>query len=68
MVKTKRLPHAPSEPLPELSKFLAPFCFGFTLDKSFTSLERYRSRDYLLLLDVAVVTQVVNIINNGLDS
>src|SRR5205085_5420990 len=38
---TKRLPQAPSEPLPELAEFLAPFRIGFTFDKSFTSLERY---------------------------
>lgn len=41
MKKTKRLPQAPSEPLPELAEFLAPFRVGFTFDKSFTSLERY---------------------------
>src|SRR2546421_12897560 len=41
MKKTKRLPQAPSEPMPELAEFLAPFRIGFTFDKSFTSLERY---------------------------
>lgn len=41
MTKLKRLPQAPSEPLPELAEFLAPFRVSFTFDKSFTSLERY---------------------------
>src|SRR6266849_6148284 len=41
MKKTKRLLQAPSEPMPELAEFLAPFRIGFTFDKSFTSLERY---------------------------
>jgi len=41
MGRIKRLPQAPSEPLPELMEFLAPFRIGFTFDKSLTSLERY---------------------------
>ena len=41
MTKLKRLPQAPSEPLPELAGFLAPFRLKFTFDRSFTSLERY---------------------------
>jgi SRSO17 transposase len=41
MTKLKRLPQAPSEPLPELAEFLAPFRLKFTFNRSFTSLERY---------------------------
>lgn len=41
MTKLKRLPQAPSEPLPELAEFLAPFRLEFTFNRSFTSLERY---------------------------
>lgn len=41
MKTTKRLPQAPTEPIPELAEFLAPFRVGFTFDKSFTGLERY---------------------------
>jgi len=41
MKKHKRLPQVPSEPLPELAEFLAPFRLAFTFDRSFTSLERY---------------------------
>lgn len=41
MPKFKRLPQAPSEPLPELAEFLAPFRLNFTFNRSFTSLERY---------------------------
>ena len=41
MKKLKRLPQAPSDPLPELATFLAPFQFQFTFAQSLTSLERY---------------------------
>ena len=41
MTKHKRLPQAPSEPLPELAEFLASFRVDFLLAKSFTSRERY---------------------------
>lgn len=41
MKKLKRLPQAPSEPLPELATFLAPFRLQFTFAQSLTSLERY---------------------------
>ena len=41
MTKLKRLPQAPSEPLPELAEFLAPLRPKFTFDRSFTSLARY---------------------------
>ena len=41
MTKLKRLPQAPSEPLPEWAEFLAPFRLTFTFDRSFTSLARY---------------------------
>jgi len=41
MTKHKRLPQAPSAPLPELAEFLVPFRVDFIFAKSFTSLERY---------------------------
>src|SRR5690242_10337216 len=41
MIKLKRLPHAPREPLPQLAEFLAPFRLRFSFARSFTSLERY---------------------------
>ena len=41
MTKFKRLPQAPSAPLPELAEFLAPFRLEFTFNRSFSSLERY---------------------------
>jgi SRSO17 transposase len=41
MTKLKRLPQAPSEPLPELAEFLTPFRLQFSFARSFTSLERY---------------------------
>ena len=41
MTKLKRLPQAPSAPLPELAAFLAPFRLEFTFKRSFSSLERY---------------------------
>jgi SRSO17 transposase len=41
MTKFKRLPQAPSAPLPELAAFLAPLRLEFTFNRSFSSLERY---------------------------
>src|SRR5262245_21888413 len=41
MTNRKRLPQAPSEPLPELAEFLAPFRVKFAFDRSFRSLARY---------------------------
>src|ERR1700674_3440233 len=37
----KRLPQAPSEPLPELAEFLAPFQIYFNRRESRTATERY---------------------------
>src|SRR3954452_4582610 len=41
MKTTKRLPHAPTEPLPELAEFLAPFHVHFKRCEATHALERY---------------------------
>src|SRR4029450_5560614 len=41
MKKHQRLPQAPSEPLPELAEFLAPFQVHFDRIESRTASERY---------------------------
>src|SRR3954463_6482275 len=40
-MKTTRIPHAPSTPLPELSEFLDPFRIHFKRSEGPQSLERY---------------------------
>ena len=40
-MKTTRIPHAPSTPLPELAEFLAPFRVLFTRSEGPAALERY---------------------------
>ena len=40
-MKTARIPHAPSTPLPELAEFLAPFRVHFTRSEGPAALERY---------------------------
>src|SRR3954451_1027066 len=40
-MKTARIPHAPSTPLPELTEFLAPFRVHFRRSEGQQSLERY---------------------------
>src|SRR5512135_3032961 len=40
-MKTTRIPHAPSTPLPELAEFLAPFRAHFHRSEGAHSLERY---------------------------
>ena len=40
-MKTIRIPHAPSTPLPELDEFLAPFRVHFQRSEGRQSLERY---------------------------
>src|ERR1700733_11025452 len=40
-MKTTRIPHAPSTPLPELAEFLAPFRVHFKRSEGPQSLERY---------------------------
>jgi len=41
MVKDKRIPQAPTDPLPELMEFLAPFKVHFSRRESWEALERY---------------------------
>ena len=41
MDKSSSLPHAPSEPLPELNEFLQPFHALFRRRESQTAMERY---------------------------
>src|SRR5262245_15231676 len=40
-MKTTRIPHAPSTPLPELDEFLAPFRIHFQRSEGRATLERY---------------------------
>src|SRR3954471_14642440 len=40
-MRTTRIPHAPSTPLPELAEFLAPFHVHFKRSEGRQSLERY---------------------------
>ena len=40
-MKTTRIPHAPSTPLPELAEFLAPFHVHFQRSEGPQALERY---------------------------
>src|SRR5512142_883533 len=40
-MKSTRIPHAPSTPLPELAEFLAPFRVHFTRSEGPIALERY---------------------------
>src|SRR3954453_17540885 len=40
-MKTTRIPHAPSTPLPELAEFLAPFRAHFKRSEGPQALERY---------------------------
>src|SRR5512136_834198 len=41
MVNDKRIPQAPTNPLPELMEFLAPFKVQFSRRESWEALERY---------------------------